>query len=220
MLNIKIKPTVLLCYFFVGLMLCTIVNAQEAPSPQSAEEDFVSSVGNQIIMFIKEKNLSKQQQEQHFRDILQNSFSLKSIARFVLGRYWKQASPQEREEYNQLFEDVVIGNYVSQFGDYTNEKFTVESSYPSNMGGIMVKSKIYRPHKDPVAVTWFVRDVPGHGLRVFDLFVEGISLSITQRSEYAAIIRKHGGQIRGLLDEMQNQIKDYKTSKEPGQANT
>jgi phospholipid transport system substrate-binding protein len=42
---------------------------------------------------------------------------------------------------------------------------------------------------------------------VIDVVVEGVSLSVTQRQEYAAVIQRNGGQIDGLLEEMRNELK-------------
>lgn len=185
-------------------------DTQKAESDQlvaseAEAEQMVASIGNQIITLIKQTSLPAQKKEDRFREILTQNFSLQNIAQFVLGRYWRIATPAERKKYVKLFEDVVIEHYVSQFGDYLDEALEVVKSRPGVAGGIMVATSIHRTDQAPVKVDWFLRPTKG-GLKVFDLFIAGVSLSITQRSEYAAIIRKHGGQIQGLLDEMQRQI--------------
>lgn len=178
-----------------------------APVPQEAEaaEQLVASIGNQIIDLIKQTSLPLQQKEDRFREIMTQNFSLRNIAQFVLGRYWRTATPEERKKYVELFKNVVIEHYVTQLGGYNDEVLEVVKSRPGVAGGIMVATTIYRTDQAPIKVDWFLRPTK-KGLKVFDLFVAGVSLSITQRSEYAAIIRKHRGEIRGLLDEMQRQI--------------
>ena len=192
----------------VKIQKTEVKQTQKAKAEQTHEaeaEQLVASVGNQIITLIKQTSISNQQKENKFRAILTKHFSLRNIAQFVLGRYWRIATPAERKKYVKLFEDVVIEHYVSQFGDYNDEALEVVKSRPGVAGGIMVSTTIHRTDREPVKVDWFLRPTKT-GLKVFDLFVAGVSLSITQRSEYATIIRKHGGRIQGLLDEIQQQI--------------
>ena len=208
---------VILCVFLTGNSVVVIsafaatqtrVGAPTASSSkiQAAEaEQLVASIGNQLITLIKQTSISNQQKEDRFRDILTRHFSLRNIAQFVLGRYWNIATPAEQERYVGLFENVVIEHYVSQFGDYSDESLEVIKSRPAVAGGIMVSTIIHRTDREPVKVDWFLRPTKS-GLKVFDLVIAGVSLSITQRSEYSAIIRKHGGQIQALLDEMKHQI--------------
>jgi phospholipid transport system substrate-binding protein len=41
---------------------------------------------------------------------------------------------------------------------------------------------------------------------VLDVLVEGVSLLVTFRNEFAAVIERHGGRVAGLLDELRQRV--------------
>jgi phospholipid transport system substrate-binding protein len=70
-----------------------------------------------------------------------------------------------------------------------------------------VLSQITHPDgSQPTAIDWRVRQKDDK-LGVIDVVVEGVSLSVTQKQEYAAVIQNNGGQIEGLLQTMRQQLK-------------
>ena len=63
---------------------------------------------------------------------------------------------------------------------------------PEDPGG----SFLYGP---PVRVDWRVRSKPDGGWVITDAVIEGVSMTITQRNEFGAVIRNSGGEVEGLL---------------------
>ncbi len=52
-----------------------------------------------------------------------------------------------------------------------------------------------------MAVDWRVRQVGG-GYKVVDILVEGVSMALTQRSDFASVIQRGGGDIEVLLEQL------------------
>ena len=72
----------------------------------------------------------------------------------------------------------------------------------------IITSHITHPDgSEPTDIGWRVRKREGK-LGVIDVVVEGVSLSVTQRQEYAAVIQNHGGDIAALLDMMRQQVQE------------
>jgi len=70
-----------------------------------------------------------------------------------------------------------------------------------------VLSQITHPDgSQPTAIDWRVRQKDGK-MGVIDVVVEGVSLSVTQKQEYASVIQNNGGHIDGLLQSMRQQLK-------------
>ncbi|MGE3623515.1 MAG: ABC transporter substrate-binding protein, partial [Bdellovibrionales bacterium] len=69
---------------------------------------FIQDLGNQAIAVIADKSLSKEQQSEKFRSMLQASFDLQTVGRFVIGRSWNAASPTQTQEDMKLFEALVV----------------------------------------------------------------------------------------------------------------
>lgn len=168
-----------------------------------AYEDFVARLGNDIIKILVNKSAPMEDRKQEFRGVLQSNFDIPSIGKFVLARYWRQASDAQKKEYLELFEDAIVDNYAAQFDNYNNETLNVESARRARDGGVIIVSKIVRHgNTPPLQVDWKVFNTKA-GMRVLDIVVNGVSMSISQRSEYASAIKSKGG-IDGLLAAMRN----------------
>jgi phospholipid transport system substrate-binding protein len=130
--------------------------------------------------------------------LFHSDFDGPGIARFVLGRYWRGASEQEQQEFLKLFEDYVVFVYGTRLSSFNGETFKVRGSRTDESGTI-VSTDILSPRGEaPVKVDW--RLVTDHGaFKINDIIVEGISMMVTQRSEFASVIQRHGGQVGGLL---------------------
>ncbi|MEE4662212.1 MAG: ABC transporter substrate-binding protein, partial [Halieaceae bacterium] len=57
------------------------------------------------------------------------------------------------------------------------------------------------PDAQDVAVEWLVNDREGP-TRLVDVVAEGVSLSISQREEFAAMVDKRGGDIDAFIDDL------------------
>jgi phospholipid transport system substrate-binding protein len=168
---------------------------------------FVQNLGDQAIAAIASKALSKDQRNDKFRDLLRNDFDLMTIGRFVIGRTWNAATPDQQKEYMRLFQELVIKTYGDRMTLYTGEGFVVTGVRPETEKDTIVNSQITHPDgSDPTKIDWRVRLRDGK-LGVIDVVVEGVSLSVTQRQEYAAVLQNNDGQISALLDKMREQLK-------------
>ena len=174
---------------------------------QTAPGKFVQDLGDHAIAIIANKSMPVDQRNAAFSKILSDSFDLKTIGRFVIGRTWNSATPEQQSQYMDLFKQLVIKNYGDRMTLYTGEGFTVVSTHPESDMDTTVGSQITHPDGSaPTVIDWRVRNKDGKQ-GVIDVVVEGVSLSVTQRQEYSAVIQRNGGQIDGLLTEMQNELK-------------
>jgi phospholipid transport system substrate-binding protein len=117
---------------------------------------------------------------------------------FVLGRYWLSASEQEQQEFLKLFENYVVFVHGTRLSDFNGETFKVRGSRPEGNGVIVSADLISPGGEGPIKVDW--RLVTDNGaFKINDIIIEGISMMVTQRSEFASVIQRHGGQVGGLL---------------------
>lgn len=173
------------------------VSAQDEMRQEA--ENFVRSVSSRGIGFLQNKSLTYDQQRREFDALLRDSFDLRTIGRFALGRYWRNASKAQRSEYLKLFKNMVIESYAQRFGEYGGQTLTVERSRMDNERDTIVFSRL--SGSQPVSIDWRVRHKNGE-YRVVDIMVEGVSMSLTQRSEFSAIIQRGGGDVQVLIDKL------------------
>ena len=109
-----------------------------------------------------------------------------------------------------LFEDLMVVSYVDRFTEYAGERLAITKTLPVGDGAIIVFSEIARPAGGPpVRVDWRV-GVKDKTYKVVDVIVEGTSMSTTLRSDFGSIIRRSGGKVAGLIDELRKKTASLK----------
>lgn len=172
---------------------------QAQPSPAA---QFVQDLGDKAIRIIADQSLSPEQRSRKYSGILHDAFDLETIGKFVLGRAWNTATPQQRQEYLKLFEANVIKIYGDRLSFYSGESFHVKSTRQESDNDAVVTSEINHPGgQAPTTIDWRVRKQNGK-FAIVDVVIEGVSQSVTERQEYASIIERNGGNIDALLDLM------------------
>ena len=163
--------------------------------------DFLKGFSAQAIDVLAAQQLSDQQREAEFRRLLTDGFDVDAISRFVLGRHLRSATNDQRIEYRQLFEDFIVATYARRFRGQTGGEFVVGAIRERTEKRAIVGSEIRRPEGAPLAVDWRLRQKGGNW-RIIDLMIEGISMAITQRSEFYAVISNNGGHLEVLLQKL------------------
>ena len=186
------------------LTLCFVLIAGVAAASLSAAADvgpaeFVRNLGNQAIEVIR-SGAGPDQKRAYFHRALHQDFDLRSISRFVLGPYWRSASEPERQAFKDLLEAHLVGFYGQRLAQYNGERLRVTGSR-TEPGGEIVTSEIIRPQGPPIQVDWRL-DARKGAYKITDVIVDGVSMALTQRSEFAGLIERNGGQLAGLLAAM------------------
>lgn len=182
----------------------TSAQAQNAKAPQAAA-GFVQSLGDKAIATLADPKVDDQQAKTVFRELLNENFDINTISRFVLGRYWNIADDAQKKEYQALFEQMIVEVYAERFSQYAGESFKVSGAQPAGTNDAVVMSQVLRPNGPPVNVSWRVRSRDGN-FKIIDVIVENVSMSVTQRSEFASVIESNGGRFDALLSALRRRI--------------
>src|SRR5918912_1780598 len=152
-----------------------------SPNQATAQDarGFIAARGNAAIQVLGPR-VSQQQRIARFRQLFQRDFDVPGIGQFVLGRYWRTATPEEQQEFLRLFQEYIVQAYAAQLGEYGGEPFRVLGS-PPNGNETVVTSEIDRPSGGRVLVDWYVVD--RGGLKISDVYVGGVSMKVTQRDQ-------------------------------------
>lgn len=163
--------------------------------------DFLTGFSAEAIEVLADQQLSGPQREAEFRRLFTKGFDVDAISRFVLGRHWRGATKDQRAEYRQLFEDFIVATYARRLRGQTGGNFVVGQLRERTEKRAIIGSEIQRPEGAPIAVDWRLR-YKGGDWRIIDIMIEGISMAITQRSEFYAVISNNGGHVEGLLQKL------------------
>jgi phospholipid transport system substrate-binding protein len=175
---------------------------------QAAESDpsaFITSLGTRAIDIMKSKSSTTfAQREAAFRALLEEGFHLKTISRFVIGKYWKDATDAQKQAYDAIFFDFLTRVYASRFEAYSGQTFEVVQTVQESGGDQWVRTRILGLEGgQAIAVDYRVRQFDGQ-FKVVDVVVEGISMLNTHRVEFASVVNKRG--FDGLIAELKARL--------------
>ncbi|MDA1323768.1 MAG: ABC transporter substrate-binding protein [Proteobacteria bacterium] len=170
----------------------------QAASASGDASAFVLDLGKKATRVLSTKRMNLAEREAKFQSILFTNFNVPAIGRFALGQYWRQASSEQKNDYLELFGKFIVQNYASKLGGYSGENLKVISETPlKNKIDILVNTRVERPSGPPINITWRVRS-RDQSRQIVDIMVEGISLALTQRQQFASVVSQHG--LQGLLE--------------------
>lgn len=199
----KLAALALLSAFAMPVQAADVAAVASAQAPTNNEQlalNFVKDTAEKGLTFLSKPNSSEEEKKAEFKKLLNSSFDMDSIGRFTLGRYWNVATPAQQTEYQALFRKMVVNVYAQRFGDYKGQKFEVKSARPVGNDDVLVSSFIVPTNGgDNIQVDWRVRN-RGGALKVVDVLVAGVSMSVTQRSDFSSVIQRGGGKLDVLID--------------------
>lgn len=194
----------LILAFFLAFIPPLMASEEHHISPEA----FIQELGDHVITLLTNKDMTTEERARNFAEIFHTKFNVKSIGKFVLGRYWKQATEDQKKRFLDLFSAVMVNTYATRFEGYTSQKFEVTGSRKEEDGGITVISEVLPADGQPIRVDWKLFEKNGE-LRIYDVLLDGISMSITQRSEYGAVIQQGGGDIESLLKALEGKVSTF-----------
>ena len=197
-----------LAALFIAALVATGLPPARADELGAGAKKFIEILTSDAISMLTVEDISKTERADRFRRLMNENFAIKGIAKFVLGRHWRKATESEKKEYLQLFEDLLVDTYADRFAKYSGEKLVVNKSEVRGKGDALVHTIMIRVDgAKPLKVTWRVRGKKGI-YKIVDIMVEGISMVVTQKSEFASFIQKNGGSLGPLLIELRKRIQD------------
>ena len=180
--------------------------AQANAAPATDPADFVNGMIQQALDILRDKQMTDDARQQKFSTMLHLNFDIPRISRFVLGRYWSTASDDDRNTFNGLFEEWVVRTYSQRFKDYGGENIKVLGSRAESDTSFVVQSQLIHPDGSPPAsVDWHINKGPD-GFKVVDVEVEGVSMALTEREEFSAVIQRNGGSVASLNQALQQKL--------------
>ena len=172
---------------------------------------FVRAFGARAVAVLADQSLAPQARAEEFRQLLIERFDVARIARFTLGRYWRKATEEQRAEYMRVFEDYIITTYSRQLNAYSGETFAVDGVRNRDEKRARVASQIVRAEGEPIMIEWRLLRVDGKW-RIVDFIIEGMSMALTQRSEFAAVVGANGGRVEGLIEKLREKTAPVKSA--------
>lgn len=182
-------------------LLFWVFFAAPALAQELGPEELVKKVTSDVMNAIKsDKQLAAGDKEKALKLAEEKILPLidfEEATRLAVGRSWREASPEQRKKLVGEFRSMLVRTYSNALEGYQGQEIKVLPS--RNKPGdteATVRNQYIRPGGKPVPIEYQMRKTD-QGWKIYDITVEGISLVLTYRSEFDAVVKQHG--IEGLI---------------------
>ena len=197
---------------FIALLTFSFVWPIQPVIAGESPDAFIARLAAGAIENLTSPDIPPEERQERFRAMLQDGFDLENVSNFLLGPFRRKASEDEINAFRLALEDNVVVTYAWRFASYDGQEFSVEGVRDGNRGQKVVSSTLrQKGDAPPIVIDW--RLTPhGESWRIFDIVIEGLSMLVTQRDEYAAVIRRNDGQVGALIDAIKAQNEKLRNS--------
>ena len=176
-------------------------SAQAARDPQA--EQFVQTRAQRVITVLADKNQSIAQKKATFHQAIDQLADVPKITNFVLGKYARTVTPDQRQRFAAAFRVYAESVYQNRISDYHGEVLKVTGSTVRKPGDVIVNTTISCGQVgQPLPVAWRVMG-GGASWKVVDVQFKGVWLAITQQQDFVSTIDNAGGNIDVLISQLQ-----------------
>jgi len=130
-----------------------------ALSPVEAE-GFISKIVKDLVSLV-ESGRPADSQESGFRTLFRDHAAVADVARFVMGRAWREMSEAQQKEFESAFVDYVAKVYVKLLSRYDGQTIEVTGSQDFGKKGVVVFSLARGTEVEATKVEWRVSDRTG-----------------------------------------------------------
>jgi phospholipid transport system substrate-binding protein len=132
----------------------------------------------------------------------------------VLGKYWRTATPQQRQAFIDAFYHSMLNNYGSALVDFRANMLKVyPTHYPAGTQNATVRTQMMRTNGSPVNVNYYMHMTP-QGWKAWDVVIDGVSYVMSYRQDFGSQIAQQG--IDSVIHRLQQGEKPAALSKTSG----
>ena len=142
---------------------------------------------DQVIKTLDDPALARGDRRAAVRKIAREAFDVTEAARRVLARHWQARTPAEREEFTQLFADLLERTYIARLDEYGGERIRyVGESVDGELATVRARIVTRTGIEVPVESRMVHR---GERWLIYDVLIENVSLVGNYRSQFDRIVR-------------------------------
>lgn len=182
-------------YLFVAvaLLLASLTQAEITADKTLLEPtEVVLQTADRVIERLRvSRPLSDEQATTLVEELILPHLDFETFARLTLGKYWRQASPEQRTAFTQEFHRLLLRSYATSLNAYSGER--IEHIGQRNEPGdrLLMQTQMIRAHGAPVRIDYRLHKRESEW-KIYDVVIEGISLIMTYRTSFSEEIRRTG----------------------------
>jgi len=160
--------------------------ARAADAPRQVVE-----LNSQKVLAILNSGGSDDDKIKQLEQLAYSVIDFDTVSRLVLAKYWKQFSPEQRQQFEDEFKRALTVSYGRRIGQFGQEKVVIVGERQEPLGDVTVQSRIVGGKAGDIKVDYRLRQKDGTWY-VIDVIVEGVSIVSSYRTQFQEIIGQGG----------------------------
>ena len=134
-------------------------------------------------------------------EVIEPNVDFDSMSKLILKKYWRKASPEQRQRFIKEFKGMMIRTYAGSLKEYAgNTEILFQKSVSKKEGKyVTVYTEIVRSGKPNIPVNYSLIRKKG-GYKIYDVVIEGLSLVKNYHTSFGPKIEKAG--LDALIDDL------------------
>ncbi|MEJ2553270.1 MAG: ABC transporter substrate-binding protein [Gammaproteobacteria bacterium] len=182
----------------MGVIAVTVLALLESAPTWAIQspEDLVRQTAEQMLSKLREDRKVIDAHPERIYELVDQivlpHFDFERMSSWVLGKYWRRATPKQRKEFVEQFRTLLVRTYAKSLSSYTDNKIT----YLPFRGGpsktdVKVRTEVDQPGGFPIPIDYDLY-LKGDEWKVYDVTIDGVSLVTNYRTTFANQIRQKG----------------------------
>lgn len=168
--------------------------AATSPQPASDPATVVKQASTEIINALDQNEAKLKQDPSLAEDLVKKyllpNFDFDLTCQLVLGRYWRTATPGQRQEFEQAFLHYLTSTYANGIKGYNGASVDVlPFRGDASQQYVKVRTQVSTPDHPPIEVDYALTRT-SDGWKVFDVFIAGVSYVQTYQNEFQAEVQR------------------------------
>lgn len=179
---------------YAVLLLLSFSSVLARADPSLSAEEVIRTTTAQVVERLEsDPELSEDPDRLYemVRDLVLPQFDFERISRRVLGRYWKRASEEQRRHFVSEFQILLVKTYAIALASYEQEQIVYGPSRVRSEKETSVRTAITPSSGRRIPVTYELH-LMGDNWKVYDVVIDGVSLSLTYRNDFRSQVRQDG----------------------------
>lgn len=176
--------------------------AAKANAERNAER-YVRLTAIEILAILRDKSLGRSERAARLTPILIRQVDLAYLGPWLLGRWRERLRPADRAAYARALPRYLARTFAKRLAKDRGQVFLVKYAEATTNGTIIVTSHLIdRDDPPPLVIKWRIHRGT-RGYKVRDLMVQNISMALTLRREFQALLERHDGDPGALIELLQ-----------------
>jgi phospholipid transport system substrate-binding protein len=193
------------CHTTLAAGALALLLAVPAPAAHAAADPgtFVTQISTQGIAALG-SNVPSAERIARFSSLLRDDFDVSGIGAFALGRYRRIATAQEQQEFFKVYPAFTARALSLRLDDFSGASVRVLGSTHEG-DETVVNTEVTRRDGNHARFDWYLTPSDG-GYKIADISVDGVSMRIALRNQFASWIENNGGRFDALLAVLRQEI--------------